>query len=173
MHLEGSLGWEHDKWITGGVFAEYSTIDKRRDTNNKDKDGNPIGTGGKYSYKRVDSIEKKTTFMNVGLGIRGNTSKFMHSLLESGDTLTYGLAYVYKNAKNSRSLDTDENVIYKDEIRNQITAGIGYQAASGMTLELNWMTEKSNNKKLFKDDNGKVGQKDIRHQAYLKATYEF
>ena len=113
--------------------------------------------------------------MNVGFGVRGNTSKFMHSLLESGDTLTYGLAYVYKYAKNSKHLNDDGTFSYNDENRNQITAGFGYQASSGMTLELNWKFEKSggNNKYLFKNDNGITGKEDTNQQAYLKATYKF
>ena len=167
MHLEGSLGWDHDKWITAGVFGEFSTID---DTRKVKDDGSE--KSGKYAYG--PTIGKKITFMNVGFGVRGNTSKFMHSLLESGDTLTYGLAYVYKNAKNIFNKDTPT---YNDETRNQITAGIGYQAASGMTLEFNWMTEKAtgDNNKLFRNDKGQGGKdgKDMRHKAYLKATYEF
>lgn len=164
MHLEGSLGWEHDKWITGGVFAEYNTIDNARtvDANN------PGPQDGNYNYNDVPDF-KKIKIMNVGFGVRGNTSKFMHSLLESGDTLTYGLAYVYKLA----DFGDDKT----KEVRNQITAGIGYQAASGMTLELNWMTEKAtgDNDKLFRNDKGQGGNdgKDMRHKAYLKATYEF
>jgi hypothetical protein len=169
VHLEGSLGWEHDKWITAGVFGEFSTINKERRVNDIDSE-----FSGKYAYDPVKGA-KKTTFMNVGFGVRGNTSKFMHSLLESGDTLTYGLAYVYKYAKNSKHLNDDGTFSYNDENRNQITAGFGYQASSGMTLELNWKFEKSggNNKYLFKNDNGITGKEDTNQQAYLKATYKF
>lgn len=189
-HLEASLGYDTDG-IGGGVWYQRHFRGKRKEVESNQGGNKKIRTA--IAPENVQDNEAVSAY-NLGVGVNGDSSLFgVTDLLMTGDKLTFGASYVFKeiDAKEANrgkavgsAIDlggydfteangTERNITTKSQY--EIAVGGGY-AVGGALFELGFVNRTADEKVFSK--RGKRNGANPRvvkdsNEVYLTGIYSF